>query len=79
MTPQDEPQKEEEGPAENQAGSKLEDMERGKLLEALERNRWVQSRAAKELGITLRMLGYRLKKYHLEETVKQQRRRLVRG
>ena len=69
----------EEEPAEPQAGSKLEDMERSKLLEALERNRWVQSRAAKELGITLRMFGYRLKKYNLEEAVKQERRRLVRG
>ena len=46
-------------------------------MEALERNRWVQSRAAKDLGITLRKLGYRLKKYGLEERVKQERRLVI--
>jgi Nif-specific regulatory protein len=60
-------------------GSKLEDLERAQLLEALGRNRWVQSRAAKDLGITLRKLGYRLKKYGLEAKVKAERRRLLRG
>ena len=47
-------------------GSKLEDMEKAELLDALKRNRWVQSRAAHDLGITLRKLGYRLKKYGLD-------------
>jgi Nif-specific regulatory protein len=61
------------------SGSKLDDLERGQLLAALSRNRWVQSRAAQDLGITLRKLGYRLKKYGLEERVKQERRSLVRG
>ncbi len=60
-------------------GSKLEEMERGELLEALARNRWVQSRAAEDLGITLRKLGYRLKKYGLEDKVKAERHRLIHG
>ena len=49
------------------------------MLEALKRNRWVQSRAAQDLGITLRKLGYRLKKYGLDEMVKQKRHDLVGG
>ncbi|MCF8032314.1 MAG: sigma 54-interacting transcriptional regulator [Desulfarculaceae bacterium] len=60
-------------------GSKLDELEKGELLDALERNRWVQSRAASDLGITLRKLGYRLKKYGLEEKVKAERHKLVHG
>ena len=60
-------------------GSKLEDMEKAELLDALKRNRWVQSRAAQDLGITLRKLGYRLKKYGLDQKVKKERRTLVSG
>ncbi|MCB2227925.1 MAG: sigma 54-interacting transcriptional regulator [Desulfarculaceae bacterium] len=59
--------------------SKLDELEKGELLDALERNRWVQSRAASDLGITLRKLGYRLKKYGLEERVKAERHKLVHG
>jgi Nif-specific regulatory protein len=32
---------------------------------ALIRNGWVQSRAARELGLTQRQLGYRMKKFDL--------------
>jgi len=60
-------------------GSKLDDMEKAELLEALKRNRWVQSRAAQDLGITLRKLGYRLKKYGLDDKVKKERRTLLSG
>ena len=64
---------------ESATNSKLEELERAQLLESLERNRWVQSRAAEELGISLRQLGYRLKKYQLEALVKAERHRLVHG
>lgn len=64
---------------EDRSGSKLDDLEKAELWEALSRNRWVQSRAAQDLGITLRKLGYRLKKYGLEDRVKQERRRLLQG
>ena len=64
---------------EDSSGSKLDDLEKAELWEALGRNRWVQSRAAQDLGITLRKLGYRLKKYGLEDRVKQERRRLLHG
>ncbi|MGO9122720.1 MAG: sigma 54-interacting transcriptional regulator [Desulfomonilaceae bacterium] len=39
--------------------------ERQEVLDALERNNWIQSQAAQELGITLRQMGYRVKKFGL--------------
>lgn len=51
----------------------LQEMERRGVLAALERNKWIQSRAARELGITLRQMGYRVKKFGLENFVKQKR------
>jgi len=51
----------------------LVEMERDQIVEALDRNNWVQSRAANELGITLRQIGYRLKKFGLEKYVKMRR------
>ena len=54
----------------------LQEMERRGVLAALERNQWIQSRAARELGITLRQMGYRVKKFGLESFVKQKRSQL---
>ncbi|MDQ7782775.1 MAG: sigma 54-interacting transcriptional regulator [Desulfomonilaceae bacterium] len=51
----------------------LEEVERTRLLEALECNRWVQTRAAKELGISMRQIGYKIKKYNLGHLVRQRR------
>ncbi|MFH1139467.1 MAG: sigma 54-interacting transcriptional regulator [Pseudomonadota bacterium] len=48
------------------AKPKLRDMEMDRILSALRRHDWVQRRACRELGITQRQLGYRLKKYGLE-------------
>lgn len=50
--------------------AELRDMERQQVISALERHNWVQSRAARELGLTLRQIGYRIRKYGLsrEET-----------
>jgi Nif-specific regulatory protein len=55
--------------------SRLEEMERREVMAALERNNWVQSHAARELGLTLRQIGYRIKKFGLATTIEQQRRR----
>jgi Nif-specific regulatory protein len=54
------------------AASLLE-IEKQEVLDALKRNNWIQSHAAKELGITLRQMGYRVKKFDLEEMVKRKR------
>jgi Nif-specific regulatory protein len=51
----------------------LRERERQEVLDSLERNNWVQSHAAQELGITLRQIGYRIKKFGLEEFVKQKK------
>ncbi|MEW6351958.1 MAG: sigma 54-interacting transcriptional regulator [Thermodesulfobacteriota bacterium] len=51
----------------------LRERERQDVISALERNRWIQSRAAKELGITLRQMGYRVKAFGLDAFVKRQR------
>ena len=51
----------------------LKELERANVIAALERNDWIQSRAAKELGITLRQMGYRVKKFGLEPLVGQRK------
>jgi Nif-specific regulatory protein len=54
--------------------SRIEEMERREILGALERNNWIQSRAAKDLGLTLRQVGYRVRKYGLEAFIKNRQR-----
>jgi len=41
-------------------------MEREAILNALEECLWVQARAARKLGITERMIGYKIKKYDIK-------------
>lgn len=43
----------------------LQDMERQEIEAALRRHGWVQARAARELGLTQRQIGYRIKKFNL--------------
>jgi Nif-specific regulatory protein len=49
----------------SRGGRSLQDIERSEIEAALRRNGWVQVRAAKELGLTERQIGYRIKKYGL--------------
>ncbi len=44
----------------------LAELEREEVLAALRRHGWVQARAARELGLTPRQIGYRIKKYGIE-------------
>ena len=53
--------------------SRLKEMEKREIVAALERNRWVQSQAAMDLGLTLRQIGYRVKQFGLERLIKEQR------
>lgn len=48
--------------------SAIEDIERTKILDALKRTGWVQSKAARLLGITSRQIGYKIRKYNLQQT-----------
>lgn len=43
----------------------LQEIEKAEIEAALRRNGWVQVRAARELGLTERQIGYRIKKYGL--------------
>lgn len=45
---------------------KIKDMEKQAILNALEECEWVQARAARKLGITERMIGYKIKKYGID-------------
>ncbi|WP_319405238.1 sigma 54-interacting transcriptional regulator [uncultured Desulfosarcina sp.] len=56
------------------AVSKLEMMERETLLGALARNDWVQQKAAREIGLTLRQMGYRVKKYEFDKVIRKNKR-----
>ena len=47
----------------------LEEMERAEVLAALRRAGFVQYRAARELGLTPRQMGYRVRKFGLEEAI----------
>ncbi|MBZ4658332.1 MAG: hypothetical protein JG766_255, partial [Desulfacinum sp.] len=72
----------EEGSASVVSGSgmsRLEALEREEILGALERNAWVQSRAARDLGLTLRQLSYRVRKYGLDPVVKENKANLRRS
>ena len=46
-------------------GRSLSEIEKEEVKAALIRNGWVQVRAARELGLTQRQMGYRIKKYGL--------------
>jgi transcriptional regulator with GAF, ATPase, and Fis domain len=42
---------------------KIKDIEKEEILNALNECNWVMARAARKLGITERMIGYKVKKY----------------
>jgi Nif-specific regulatory protein len=47
--------------------NKLEEMEREAILTALIKCNWVKAKAARQLGITERMIGYKVKKYNIKK------------
>ncbi len=47
----------------------LQDLEREQVEAALIRHGWVQARAARELGLTQRQIGYRIKRFNLQRPV----------
>jgi Nif-specific regulatory protein len=55
------------------AGSRLDEIERREVSAALERNRWIQRKAAKDLGLTSRQMGYRVKKFALTGEIREKR------
>ncbi|WP_147820745.1 sigma 54-interacting transcriptional regulator [Salidesulfovibrio onnuriiensis] len=51
----------------------LSDVERQEIVAALERNGWIQYKAARDLGLTPRQMGYRVHKFSLEPLIAQGR------
>jgi Nif-specific regulatory protein len=47
--------------------STIADIEKTKVLDALKKSGWVQAKAARLLGITPRQIGYKIKRYGIEE------------
>lgn len=46
--------------------NKLKEMEKQEIINALRECNWVMAKAANKLGITERMIGYKIKKYGLK-------------
>lgn len=44
----------------------IKEIEKSMILDALEKNGWVQAKAARLLGLTPRQIGYKIKKYNLQ-------------
>ena len=49
----------------NTLRNRIKEMEREEIISALKECDWVMARAARKLGITERMIGYKIKKYGL--------------
>jgi two-component system response regulator AtoC len=56
-----------QGAGDGGLAERLETVEREMLIEALEKSGWVQTRAARSLGISERVLRYKMKKHGLKE------------
>lgn len=46
---------------------RVEEIEREEIINALKECEWVMARAARRLGITERMIGYKIKKYGIRK------------
>ena len=46
---------------------KVQEIEREEILNALKECNWVMSRAARILGISERMIGYKIRKYKIRK------------
>jgi Nif-specific regulatory protein len=51
---------------------KVREIEKEEIINAMQECKWVMSRAARKLGITERMIGYKIRKYGIrkEEVVR---------
>lgn len=52
---------------------KIEGLEKREIIEAMKECNWVMARAARKLGITERMIGYKIHKYGIRKEVKDGR------
>jgi Nif-specific regulatory protein len=54
----------------NTLTERIREIEKEEIINALRECDWVMSRAARRLGITERMIGYKIKKYGIKREVK---------
>ncbi len=47
--------------------NKIKGIEKDEIIKALQECSWIKIRAAKKLGITERMIGYKIKKYGIKK------------
>ncbi|BCB95344.1 hypothetical protein JZK55_02660 [Dissulfurispira thermophila] len=47
--------------------NKINGIERQEIINALKECNWIMARAARKLGITERMIGYKIKKYGIRK------------
>jgi len=45
--------------------NRIKEIEREEIINALKECNWIMAKAARQLGITERMIGYKIKKYGL--------------
>jgi Nif-specific regulatory protein len=48
---------------------KVKEIEKEEILNALKECNWIMSRAARKLGMSDRMIGYRIRKYQIKKEV----------
>jgi len=51
----------------NSLKDRVQDIEKEEIIKAIEECNWIMSRAARKLGITERMIGYKIKKYKIRK------------
>ncbi len=56
----------------NTLRDKVKEMEREAIIDALSECSWVMAKAARQLGITERMIGYKIKKYGIRRGEERQ-------
>ncbi len=47
--------------------NKIKEIEKDEIIKALQESSWIKIRAAKKLGITERMIGYKIKIYGIRK------------
>ncbi len=52
---------------------KIGEMEREEIMRALDESGWIMAKAARRLGITERMIGYKIRKYTIRRGDKTER------
>jgi len=50
---------------------KIKELEKEEIMKALKECNWIKAKAARKLGITERMVGYKIKKYEIRKEEKK--------